>query len=203
MNKNIEEIFKNGYNNIIDFNKLNIEFKNKKNFKDIKILLAFLRKNGVWEHKKLSIIFENKKKQLCLGKLNLASENIKTIEVFEEPVDLYFSIAFNLFEDMFLNKENKTVNSKEYDLTNIKYNKCPDYYKLKIGDNIIEINDISNALEKKIKENNNNYSYLKFKFLTQALEYILRSPFKGQENTDLEKAIDNLSKIIEYNKNNI
>ena len=75
---------------------------------------------------------------------------------------------------------------------NIKSN----HYNFKIKDMEIDVNDILRALQNKIKENKVEISYMEFNYLSNAIEYILRSYFKGNRDNDLLKAIDNLYFII-------
>ena len=75
---------------------------------------------------------------------------------------------------------------------NIKSN----HYNFKIKDIEIDVNDILRALQNKMKENNVEISYMEFNYLSNAIEYILRSYFKGNRDNDLLKAIDNLYFII-------
>lgn len=75
---------------------------------------------------------------------------------------------------------------------NIKSN----HYQFKIKDIEIDVNDILRSLQNKMKENNVEISYMEFNYLSNAIEYILRSYFKGQLESDLKKAISNLQFIL-------
>lgn len=72
----------------------------------------------------------------------------------------------------------------------------PNYYQLNIKGVECDVNDILKAWSDKIKD----MSYMDFNYYSNAIEYILRSPFKGQQENDLKKAITELNFILKNNK---
>ena len=92
------------------------------------------------------------------------------------------------------------VKPKPYKSNNIINNNMNNHYQLRIRNIDFDVNDILQALDKKMKDNNINCSRIEFNYLSNAIEYLLRSYFKGQKESDLKKAISEIKFIL--NKEN-
>lgn len=70
------------------------------------------------------------------------------------------------------------------------------HYQFNIKGMDCDVNDILQAIDNKMKEENINCSRIEFNYLSNAVEYLLRSFFKGQQKSDLKKAITEIEFII-------
>lgn len=70
----------------------------------------------------------------------------------------------------------------------------PDYYQFEIKGQTCDVNDILQALSKKLK---GRCSLMQFNFLSNSIEYIMRSFLKGNTTQDIEKARTELKFLLE------
>ena len=77
----------------------------------------------------------------------------------------------------------------------------PSHYQFKIKGVDCDVNDILQAVDNKLKENNIDCSRIEFNYFSNAIEYLLRSNFKGQKESDLRKAISEILLILDNEKN--
>ena len=75
-------------------------------------------------------------------------------------------------------------------------NTINNHYQFKIKNIDFDVNDILQALDKKMKDNNITCSRIEFNYLSNAIEYLLRSYFKEQKENDLKKAISEIKFIL-------
>lgn len=82
-----------------------------------------------------------------------------------------------------------------------EYKATPNYYKFCINGNLIDVNDILKSLSYKL---DGKCTHIQFNYLSNSIEYLLRSFEKGQLLSDLKKAnseINFLIKDLEENDN--
>lgn len=77
----------------------------------------------------------------------------------------------------------------------------PSYYNFKIKGIDCDVNDILQAVDNKLKENDIECSRLEFNYFSNAIEYLLRANFKGQKESDLRKAISEIFLILNDKEN--
>lgn len=77
----------------------------------------------------------------------------------------------------------------------------PSYYQFRIKGADCDVNDILQAVDDKLKENNIDCSRMKFNYFSNAIEYLLRANFKGQKESDLRKAISEILLILDNKEN--
>jgi len=70
-----------------------------------------------------------------------------------------------------------------------KKNKTPDYYKFEIDGKEYDVFDIIKALDKKLDKDKIKFSRFKYALWTDTIEYLIRAPFKGIYERDLEQVI--------------
>lgn len=75
------------------------------------------------------------------------------------------------------------------------------HYQFKIKGVDCDVNDILQAVDNKLKENNINCSRIEFNYFSNAVEYLLRANFKGQKESDLRKAISEIVLILNNKEN--
>lgn len=73
-------------------------------------------------------------------------------------------------------------------------------YKLKIKNTTISCNDILQAISNKLDEEKINVSNMEWVFYSQTIKYLMRAFFKGQTDSDLNKAISELQLLIKLGK---
>lgn len=71
----------------------------------------------------------------------------------------------------------------------------PSYYRFNIKGMDIDVNDINIALSNKMPENKENIDSYEYKIISEIIQYITRSAFKGQYESDIKK-INHLSKVL-------
>lgn len=126
---------------------------------------------------------------------------------------LNFGINSNNHPEMMVNINNKLKedNIDKIEQNNIKEtveveelqkqegqwnNEVNNHYKFIVKEVEIDVNDILEAIDKKMKENEIEWNRINFNYLSNAIEYLLRAPFKGQVYNDLKKAISEIQFII-------
>ena len=77
----------------------------------------------------------------------------------------------------------------------------PSYYNFKIKGVDCDVNDILQAVDNKLKENDIECSRMEFNYFSNAIEYLLRANFKGQKESDLRKAISEIFLILNDKEN--
>ena len=77
----------------------------------------------------------------------------------------------------------------------------PSHYQFKIKGVDCDVNDILQAVDNKLKENNIDCSRIEFNYFSNAVEYLLRANFKGHKESDLRKAISEILLILDNEKN--
>ena len=71
------------------------------------------------------------------------------------------------------------------------------HYQFKIKGVDCDVNDILQAVDDKLTENNIDCSRMEFNYFSNAVEYLLRANFKEQKESDLRKAISEILLILE------
>ena len=71
------------------------------------------------------------------------------------------------------------------------------HYQFKIKGVDCDVNDILQAVDNKLKDNNIDCSRMEFNYFSNAVEYLLRANFKEQKESDLRKAISEILLILE------
>ena len=77
----------------------------------------------------------------------------------------------------------------------------PSHYQFIIEGVDCDVNDILQAVDNKLKENNIDCSRMEFNYFSNAIEYLLRANFKGQKEIDLIKATSEILLILDNEKN--
>ena len=77
--------------------------------------------------------------------------------------------------------------------------KKPEYYLFNINGKEFDVNDLLTSLSDKLKD---KCDHIQFNYLSNSIEYILRSFSKGQTKKDIEKAINNLNFLLKTLKSN-
>ena len=72
----------------------------------------------------------------------------------------------------------------------------PEYYKLNIKGVEFDVNDLLEAIDNKLKDNDVKCSKLEFNYFFQALKYLLRCYFKENKILDLKKCLSEIQQII-------
>ena len=73
----------------------------------------------------------------------------------------------------------------------------PDHYDFEFKKTIhFNVNDVLEAIEDKINNENIKVDLMTWNYYCQAMKYIMRSFFKGQQKSDLKKAITEIEFII-------
>lgn len=72
----------------------------------------------------------------------------------------------------------------------------PEYYKLNIKGVEFDVNDLLEAIDNKLKDNDIKCTKLEFNYFFQALKYLLRCYFKENKILDLKKCLSEIQQII-------
>ena len=75
------------------------------------------------------------------------------------------------------------------------------HYQFKIKGVDCDVNDILQAVDNKLKENNIYCSRMEFNYFSNAVEYLLRANFKEQKESDLRQAISEILLILDNKEN--
>lgn len=75
------------------------------------------------------------------------------------------------------------------------------HYQFKIKGVDCDVNDILQAVDNKLKDNNIDCSRMEFNYFSNAVEYLLRANFKEQKESDLRKAISEILLILDNKEN--
>ena len=78
----------------------------------------------------------------------------------------------------------------------IEKKNTPEYYKLNIKGVEFDVNDLLEAIDNKLKDNDVKCSKLEFNYFFQALKYLLRCYFKENKILDLKKCLSEIQQII-------
>ena len=77
-----------------------------------------------------------------------------------------------------------------------KKKNTPEYYKLNIKGVEFDVNDLLEAIDNKLKDNDVKCTKLEFNYFFQALKYLLRCYFKENKILDLKKCLSEIQQII-------
>lgn len=80
-----------------------------------------------------------------------------------------------------------------------KNNNLNNHYQFNIKGVDCDVNNILQAVDNKLKENDIECSRMEFNYFSNAVEYLLRSNFKGQKESDLKKAITEIEFMLAIN----
>lgn len=72
----------------------------------------------------------------------------------------------------------------------------PEHYNLNIKGMECNVNDILEAVKDKLVKNEQQVDLMVWNYYCQAVKYILRNFFKGQQESDLKKAITEIQFIL-------
>ena len=75
------------------------------------------------------------------------------------------------------------------------------YYTFLIGNMPFDVNDILQGIDNKMQMENIDCSRIEFNYLSNAIEYLLRSFFKGQLEDDLKKAQSEIKFLLNCQQN--
>lgn len=75
------------------------------------------------------------------------------------------------------------------------------HYNFLIRNIPCDVNNILQGIDEKMQRENIDCSRIEFNYLSNAIEYLLRSFFKGQLEDDLNKAITEIQFIMNYQQN--
>ena len=112
---------------------------------------------------------------------NSLKKSLDSLEKILKDFDYEIEHNFNNFSEK-IKKTEKTEKKN-----------TPEYYKLNIKGVEFDVNDILKALSNKIGD---KCSHLQFNFLSNCLEYTIRSFFKGNTLLDLKKAKSEIEFLI-------
>ena len=79
--------------------------------------------------------------------------------------------------------------------------KKSNHYNFLIKNTPCDVNDILQGIDDKMKRENIECSRIEFNYLSNAIEYLLRSFFKGQLEEDLKKSMSEIQFIRNYQQN--
>ena len=75
------------------------------------------------------------------------------------------------------------------------------HYNFQIKNIPCDVNNILQGIDEKMQRENIDCSRIEFNYLSNAIEYLFRSFFKGQLEDDLKKAMSEIQFVLNYQQN--
>jgi hypothetical protein len=154
------------------------------------------------------IIYFDEEERISVGNFWLTDEHkniysiFNNIELIEEdnqeiPIKIDNALKSKIEEQLSNQEDPFKTNSplkirlgEEKELNNINH---PSHYQLEINNKLVDVNTILEAISKKL---DGKCDLMTWNYFSNACEYLLRSFFKGQQLSDLQKAKKEIEFII-------